>query len=249
MSESFPLFVHHEIDDFGLASNEFRILAHIARRVGASFGGECNEAVENMAHLCKMEEKTARKCLQRLVLLGFLKKRERKGQTTIYTIRPSHCWLKECETTAEPYPNGTPTQTAPGVGPLGNLPTQTAPGHPTQTAPDEDTPLKDTPFEDTPSEGDCLALQFPDHLQGPEFQGKWLQWMQYFSGAKRIKKSQLQEVLQEQLNAKLAELTVADAVATIEHSIACGYKALYAPSKATRQERRMVTDAEHAKGF
>lgn len=184
------LFIHSDLDDAGLSLPAFRLLCHIARRLGKPglFPG-----VDSMAKVCRMERKTVFRALQELEEAGILVRLSRPGRTTEYSINPPGTRGAKRDD-----PNGTPGgQTGQGVvGQTGR--------HPSQTAPHEDTPCKilheDTPIvkesardtkpprpskpkpQRTPSDlekANAVSLSF---LTPPEVLAEWEQWKIYRTG-------------------------------------------------------------------
>lgn len=84
-----PIFIHSELDDYGLTPVEFRVYARIARRAGH---GTAEESVPNMATACQVSVRTVQRSLQSLVDKGLLSKTERNFATTQYVLRPVHEW-------------------------------------------------------------------------------------------------------------------------------------------------------------
>lgn len=81
-----PIFVHSDIDDYGLRSDEFRIFARISRR------GECTESVASMAAGCHISERQVRYALKVLVTCRLIAAEHRIGGTSIYRLRPASDW-------------------------------------------------------------------------------------------------------------------------------------------------------------
>lgn len=80
------IFVHADLDLYGLSPYEFRIYAHIARR------GKCYSNLNTTANICKMSVRKAQYALKALESLGLVKKVIRKGKTDIYELTPRSQW-------------------------------------------------------------------------------------------------------------------------------------------------------------
>lgn len=76
-------FIPSFLDDYGLSPYEFRVYAHVLRRAG---GGKCWESIPNMAKHCRMNEKTTRRAIQRLIDLRMIRPQLRPGKSTEYII-------------------------------------------------------------------------------------------------------------------------------------------------------------------
>jgi hypothetical protein len=102
-SEFNVLFVHSEIDDYGLSSQEFRVYAHLARRAGKSGAWP---AIDSIAKHCRQNRDTVYECLKRLKELNLIHAHKRPGATTIYTLTPRSQWkpYKEEVSEKEGYP-------------------------------------------------------------------------------------------------------------------------------------------------
>lgn len=80
------IFVHADLDLYGLNPYEFRLYAHIARR------RKCFSSLETMAKICKMSVRKAQYALKTLEKSGLVQKTVRKGKTDIYELTPRNCW-------------------------------------------------------------------------------------------------------------------------------------------------------------
>jgi hypothetical protein len=97
-SEINALFVHSEIDDYGLTTQEFRVYAHLARRAGKD---GAYPSVDSMAAKCRINRDTAYECLKRLKFLNMIRATKRPGDTTIYTLTPRSQWKENPEEVSE----------------------------------------------------------------------------------------------------------------------------------------------------
>lgn len=87
---SLPVFIHSELDDFGLSPIEFRVYCRIARRAGR---GECIESIANMAQGCKVSEASIKRALKLLHDHKLVIREPRPGYTTIYRLTDPHHWI------------------------------------------------------------------------------------------------------------------------------------------------------------
>lgn len=85
-----PIFVHGDLDDYGLNPFEFRLYTRIVRRAGKD--GECYESMPHIAKGCRMSEGTLKKVLPRLVELNAVTKVSRPGKSAIYRPNPLDLW-------------------------------------------------------------------------------------------------------------------------------------------------------------
>lgn len=83
------IFIHKDLDDFGLDPYSFRIYSRIVRRAGR---GESWENNKNMAAGCCMSEAQVKKSLNILVRHGLIIKESRPGKTCIYRVAPRRNW-------------------------------------------------------------------------------------------------------------------------------------------------------------
>lgn len=80
------IFVHSDLDLYGLSPYEFRLYAHIARR------GQCFSNLNTTAKICKMSVRKAQYALKNLESWGLVEKTIRKGKTDIYELTPRSKW-------------------------------------------------------------------------------------------------------------------------------------------------------------
>ena len=139
-SEINAIFVHSSLDDAGLSPAEFRIFCHLSRRAGM---GSAYPAVETIAKVCRMNTKTVRRSLKRLVDMRMIIRRYRPSQTALYTLTKPSWWLP-ANLQPELALAADPSQNEPG------LPSQNEPGLPSQNEPGEGNPLKVIPLKVPP---------------------------------------------------------------------------------------------------
>jgi predicted transcriptional regulator len=92
------IFVHKELDDFGLDPYSFRIYSRIVRRAGK---GEAFESNKNMAIGCRMSEAQVKRSLKTLATHGLIIKESRPGTTCIYRVAPRRNWSKSIPVISE----------------------------------------------------------------------------------------------------------------------------------------------------
>ena len=122
-------FIPRQLNDYGLTLAEFRLVCHVARR------GVSNEAILNIARICRMDFKTAKRCIKTTVRLNILHREYRQGRTLILKVHPISEW--------QPRPNGT----------LGVKRSDTPPKRPPHQQ-DQTTPHKGNPIEGNPLKGE-----------------------------------------------------------------------------------------------
>ena len=151
-SEINAIFVHSSLDDAGLSPAEFRIFCHLSRRAGM---GSAYPAVETIAKVCRMNTKTVRRSLKRLVDMRMIIRRYRPSQTALYTLTKPSWWLPanlqpELALAADPSQNepGLPSQNEPGEGnPLKVIPLKVPPVVPPGTDPESKPVVEDPVFK------------------------------------------------------------------------------------------------------
>lgn len=145
------IFIHSELDDYGLDPFEFRIYCHIARRVGSPKKGQdkgCWESIVNIAKRCKMNDKTVRKALAFLEDRRLITVTQRPGHTSLMTLNDTEDWL--------PCDRATPTKSGTTKNGIPPLPNQVAPvlpkteGLPLPNQVDKVNPIEINPIEINP---------------------------------------------------------------------------------------------------
>lgn len=86
--EPTPLFVHSELDDFGLLSSHFRVLGHIAR----CGDNGCWASIDTIAKKCRLDDTTVRTALKNLLDCRMITKEDRPGETNLCRIAPMSQW-------------------------------------------------------------------------------------------------------------------------------------------------------------
>lgn len=88
-----PLFVHSFIDEYKLDPYEFRVYAHVVRRVGAKVDRDFFASLKKTAQVCEMSVRRVQYSLRVLSKAGFLEKVEKRtGRTDVYRITPPSTW-------------------------------------------------------------------------------------------------------------------------------------------------------------
>lgn len=89
-----PVFIHSELDDYGLSCVEFRVYARLARRSGS---GAAFESVPRMAADFEVSDRTVQRALRVLVRSQLVAERPRDGKPTLYTLNPRSAWLPKAQ--------------------------------------------------------------------------------------------------------------------------------------------------------
>ena len=92
IKEASAIFVHSDLDDYGLDPYEFRIYSRISRRAGCK--EEAWESIPNIASGCKIGESRVRQALRLLEAVGLIESFKRPGRSTIYRLTPKHKWKR-----------------------------------------------------------------------------------------------------------------------------------------------------------
>jgi hypothetical protein len=159
-------FIHSTLDDAGLSPTEFRLYCHVLRRSGSS--GYFDESGPNAARVCRVNQKTWRRSVKRLVDLHMLEAKPRTGATTIYKPASPNTWRS--------YPNGyLGTRLGTVSKRVGTLPKR-IPGDPTQTNTHKGSPIEGSPLKDLPPSD---AVEMPNNLNTPQFLDAWRDWQEY----------------------------------------------------------------------
>ncbi len=88
--DDLPVFIHRELDDYGLNCVEFRVYGRIARRAGES--GRHFESAAKMAAEFEVSLSTIRRALKVLVLCRLVHKEVQPGKPTVYRLLPKREW-------------------------------------------------------------------------------------------------------------------------------------------------------------
>jgi DNA-binding transcriptional ArsR family regulator len=84
-----PIFIHSELDEYGLDPFEFRIYSRLSRRAG---NGDTMESVPRMAQATRMSERKVRYALKLLFQAGLIEKHRRSGRSNVITLTPKGRW-------------------------------------------------------------------------------------------------------------------------------------------------------------
>jgi hypothetical protein len=90
------IFLHSELDDFGLSPAEFRIFAHLHRRRN-NMTGIAWPGIDSIANTCRIAKQTVCDAIKRLEEHRMITADRRTGAKTSYSIRPVSEW--------QPFPN------------------------------------------------------------------------------------------------------------------------------------------------
>jgi hypothetical protein len=94
-SAGMPIFIHSELDEYGLSPVEFRVYARIARRAGAN--GKHSESIPNMAHEFEICPRTVQYALRLLTTCGLISRHVRPGRTDEYSLNPRSRWRDKAD--------------------------------------------------------------------------------------------------------------------------------------------------------
>jgi len=108
-SEFNVLFVHSELDDYGLDANEFRIYAHLARRANGK--NRAWPGMTSMSIACRMNRHTVLRVIFCLECYGLIKIIKKQGATNQYVLTPPSEW-KQPKLTSAPEGTGAPIDTS-----------------------------------------------------------------------------------------------------------------------------------------
>jgi len=114
--DDFPVFIHSELDDYGLTPIEFRVYSRLARRAGQY--GKHSESVPNMAKEFDVSVRTIQRSLKLLVACALVARHIRPGKTDEYSLNPRSTWRNRMELRATRMeiirPSGDTTEGGPG---------------------------------------------------------------------------------------------------------------------------------------
>lgn len=206
----FP-FIPAVLDDCGLSATEFRLYAHIARRVGRESRWV---SISSAIKTCGMDPKTVKRCLKQLVEMNLIAKEPRGGMPSVFKLNPPDVW--------------NPVQKPPQGEKRTDTKTKTHPDHPVQKPPHKGYPIK-VLQKGSPNTG--AGLVFPLHLRSEAFLKAWADWEEYYPTVKRGKKGSFAKTFQFQIDKKLAPLTEPEAILWIEEAIANHWQGLYPPKQ------------------
>jgi hypothetical protein len=89
--DDLPIFLHSELDEYGLDPFEFRVYAHFCRR-----GSRTNirASIGTIAKFCKMSERKAKYCIDALCAFGLIRMvKARNGEPTVYELNSKAAWI------------------------------------------------------------------------------------------------------------------------------------------------------------
>jgi hypothetical protein len=112
--DDFPVFIHSELDDYGLNNVEFRVYSRLARRAGQS--GRHSESVPNMAREFDVSVRTIQYALKILTACRLITRHARPGKTDEYSMNPRAVWQSKSlliSTRAQLKPSGATTEGTP----------------------------------------------------------------------------------------------------------------------------------------
>ncbi len=107
-SEFNVLFVHSELDDYGLDAQEFRIYAHLARRANGK--NKAYPGINSMSEACRMNRHTVLRVIKSLEEYGLIKIIKKSGSLNEYLLTTPSEW-KRAEATDVLPGTGAPNDT------------------------------------------------------------------------------------------------------------------------------------------
>lgn len=138
------IFIHSSLDDAGLTSEQFRVLAHLSRRAGDGAAWASNAT---MAEKCRLHPDTVVACLKELERRRMIRREARPGKTTVVKIMPPNYW--DLAQPAKLERNGRaasrPADPPETKGGPSDHPPETKGGHPPETKGGEGNPPKVIP--------------------------------------------------------------------------------------------------------
>jgi DNA-binding transcriptional regulator GbsR (MarR family) len=93
-SPSSVMFVHNQLDEYGLDPYEFRVYAHAVRRTGGKLTGKYFASLSKTAEICQMSVRRVQYSLKFLCEAGFLIQEKRTGRTDEYKLTDVSKWAK-----------------------------------------------------------------------------------------------------------------------------------------------------------
>lgn len=159
------IFIHSSLDDAGLTTEQFRVLAHLSRRAGDGVAWASNAS---MASICRVREETIVACLRELERRRIIVREVRPGKTNRFQIMPPNGWdLKQLESvngvgrTPSTPPKQSPPQTKPPHPP------EIKPPHPPETKDGEGNPIKGIQQRESNGAGapDPIAKSLPPEAE------------------------------------------------------------------------------------
>lgn len=86
-----PIFIHSELDDFGLTAPEFRIYCNLARRADNKTS-TAFPSIENISKVCQIGDDACRYALRCLVHFKLIKRIDRPGTSALYVLTDKEEW-------------------------------------------------------------------------------------------------------------------------------------------------------------
>lgn len=93
--DDFPIFIHSELDDYGLNPVEFRVYARLARRAGQH--GKHSESIPNMAQEFDVSIRTIQYAVKVLISCRLITRHSRPGKTDEYSLNARRLWRHKTE--------------------------------------------------------------------------------------------------------------------------------------------------------
>jgi hypothetical protein len=137
------IFVHSQLDDYGLPAAHFRVYGHLSRRAN---DGVAWPGIASISRVCRLHPQTVRKALKLLVARGFLRREYRKGDTNLYYLTPPSAWSPPIRISRKvPQTNTAPSNSQGGTAKI-------IEGHPCENDIAEGVPSEENPPEGNPNQ-------------------------------------------------------------------------------------------------
>ena len=145
------IFLHSDLDDYGLDASVFRVYAHLSRRAGS---GAAFPAIRSIAQVCRLHPATVRAALRTLARFRLITRDARPGRTPLYRLTPKSAWLPAIALASQPSRTDTPSNSIQATPP--NL----MQGYPSQDDIAEGNPIEGNPQKERGGGGGAApALQ------------------------------------------------------------------------------------------
>lgn len=202
------IFIHSSIDDAGLTPQQFRVLAHIARRAGDGVSWASNAT---MAETCRIHPDTLTDCLKALEALAIIVRVARPGKTTVWKINPPNLW-----TFNQPTPSNHPPASK------GEQSPDLKGEHPPESKGDEGNPKKEIKGRKSKA---VAFPEIPESLKTPEFEKAWSEWLE----DRKFRRKPVTPLAAAKQFEHLVAWGSEKAVVSIRESIEHGWQGLFEP--------------------
>lgn len=222
--DGFPIFIHSELDDYGLSAIEFRVYARLARRAGNEHG-KARESIPKMAEAFMVSNQTVRRSLQVLKESRLITEQSCSGKPTVYTLNPRSVWQNKKELKIirdqafgkTPYITTPTRDVTPSMTDRGPLTSQV--GVPLTPQIDEGYPIKEIPLRVSPKETPL-----------PPYRGdNFTEALAEFEAHRVEIRKPLKPVGRKRLYADLSSWGEAEATEALRQAVRSGYQGVFRP--------------------